>query len=122
MKMRLHVQVYGLGYSQVEVSLPAYGIQLRYLVCSTPTDQGWIELRGAVSMQRITKPQQIHPLLVLIPRALVNKLTARMGYTGFVNDLQQDFKIWEHKRYVHPPALAAGDGPIGKYCAWARQF
>ena len=30
--------------------------------------------------------------------------------------------IWTHKRYVHPPALSKGDGPVGLYRRWARQF
>jgi hypothetical protein len=31
-------------------------------------------------------------------------------------------RIWEHKRYLARPALAAGDGPLGLYRKWTRQF
>jgi len=46
------------------------------------------------------------------------------GYilNGFVADAAKDFPIWEHKRFTQPPALARGDGPIGKYRQWAKQF
>ncbi len=37
-------------------------------------------------------------------------------------DISQDFVIWQHKRYVQLPILAEGDGPVGKYRQWAKQF
>lgn len=40
----------------------------------------------------------------------------------FVTDVGQDVPLWEHKRYLDAPALAVGDGPIGLYRRWARQF
>ncbi|HLW02763.1 MAG TPA: Rieske 2Fe-2S domain-containing protein [Ktedonobacterales bacterium] len=121
-RAEFEIHVYGLGYSLVEVSLPAYHLQTRHLVCATPTEPGWIELRVSVSMKRIAKPEQISPLLQLIPRSLINQLVSWQVFKTFVHDLQQDFPIWEHKRYIQPPALAAGDGPVGKYRTWARQF
>jgi 3-ketosteroid 9alpha-monooxygenase subunit A len=36
--------------------------------------------------------------------------------------LEQDIPVWENKVYVHPPLLCSGDGPVGKYRKWARQF
>jgi 3-ketosteroid 9alpha-monooxygenase subunit A len=36
--------------------------------------------------------------------------------------LEQDIPIWENKIYVHPPLLVEGDGPIGLYRKWCRQF
>jgi len=37
-------------------------------------------------------------------------------------ELEQDIDIWEHKRYLERPMLVAGDGPIGTFRRWARQF
>ncbi len=34
----------------------------------------------------------------------------------------QDIPIWEHKMFRANPLLCAGDGPIGRYRKWARQF
>ena len=116
------IHVHGLGYSLVEVSIPAYNLQTRHLVCATPTEPGWIELRVSVSMQRMEKPGQISPLLLLVPRSLVERIVSWQVFKTFVHDLQQDFEIWEYKRYIQPPALASGDGPVGKYRTWARQF
>jgi hypothetical protein len=41
---------------------------------------------------------------------------------AFLFDVRQDLPLWENKVFVSPPALAQGDGPIGKYRQWARQF
>lgn len=122
MLVEFDVQVFGLGYSQVEVHVPAFGVHSLHLVLPTPLDEESLELRGAVTMEPIARLQQIHPLLFLAPKGLLNRIIAHQTYKGFAHDVQQDFPIWEHKRYVHHPALAAGDGPIGKYRTWTRQF
>ena len=121
-RAEFEINVYGLGYSLVEVSIPAYHLQTRHLVCATPTEPGKIELRVSVSLKQIAQPRQISPFLLLVPRSLVNRLVSWQVFKTFTHDLQQDFEIWEHKRYIQPPALAAGDGPVGKYRTWARQF
>ena len=36
--------------------------------------------------------------------------------------LEADIPIWENKIYVTPPMLCDGDGPIGLYRKWCRQF
>lgn len=36
--------------------------------------------------------------------------------------LEQDIPIWENKIYVDPPLLVKGDGPIGPFRAWSKQF
>jgi hypothetical protein len=40
----------------------------------------------------------------------------------FKVDVGQDLHIWENKQYVIPPSLAEGDGPVGAYRKWSRQF
>lgn len=36
--------------------------------------------------------------------------------------LEQDIPIWENKIYIHPPVLCDGDGPIGPFRGWSKQF
>ncbi len=131
MRVEYDVRVFGLGYSQVTVQIPRYGIHSLLLVLPTPTSRDELELRGAVITESIAKPQQIHPLLFLVPRGLLNWIIARQAFKGFAHDIQQDFPMWEHKQYfpmgeheqdVQRPALAKGDGPIPAYRRWARQF
>lgn len=108
------VYVHGLGYSVVEVHIPAYDIRTRQFVLATPIDDEHIILRIALSMDKRSGPARYHPLLA--------RLMTGAAFNAFAHDVAQDFVIWEHKRYMQPPALALGDGPIGRYRQWAKQF
>jgi len=121
-RAEFEIHVHGLGYSRVDAHVPQYGIQTRLFVLATPTDGQNITLRLALSLHEATQPQRIHSLLALLPRSLINAIIARTTFNGFAHDTQQDFIIWQHKRYVQPPILAEGDGPIGRYRLWAKQF
>jgi phenylpropionate dioxygenase-like ring-hydroxylating dioxygenase large terminal subunit len=118
----LTLHVHGLGYSLVEVHVQEFDIRSRLFVLATPTREEQLQLRIAVSMHGAADPAQIHPLLRLVPRRLVNRILAAEILKGFAHDVMQDIPIWNHKRYVQPPILAAGDGPIGVYRQWAKQF
>ncbi len=117
-----NVDIHGLGFSVVRANVPRYGIQSRLFVLATPTVEGRIKLGLALNMKHIGDPGRIHPLAKLVPHAFLDYFIARAIHDGLVHDVCQDLVIWENKRYVHPPALAEGDGPIGKYRLWARQF
>jgi nitrite reductase/ring-hydroxylating ferredoxin subunit len=101
--------IYGLGYSLVHARVPRFGLEARLWVLPTPIDEERLTLRLAASVRRARRP---------IP----NGLLARLALFGFAYDARQDFPIWENKRYLPRPALAEGDGPIGMYRRWARQF
>ncbi len=36
--------------------------------------------------------------------------------------LEQDIPVWEHKAFVQRPLICDGDGPIGLFRSWSRQF
>lgn len=120
------VHVYGLGYSHVDVNVESYGVQTRMFVLACPTDAESITLRVAASTRRIDSPRKVHPLLGIIPKPLIvpllNRLFSRVTLAGLAHDVAQDFEIWQHKVYFSPPILAEGDGPVGRYRYWARQF
>src|SRR5574341_380396 len=116
------IRIFGMGYSLVEVSIPRYGLQSRLFVMPQPTDPGQMILYTAVVVRKVTEPQRINPLLWVVPRPLLNAIVSRTIASGFAHDIAQDFAIWENKIYVHPAILAEGDGPIGKFRHWARQF
>ena len=42
--------------------------------------------------------------------------------TPLERQLGQDIPIWENKVYVNPPLLADGDGPVGVFRRWCKQF
>lgn len=116
------IHLHGLGYSLVEVSIPVMNLQTRQFVLATPEDEGKLRLNIAVSMQKFSADMRQSGILRLLPRVLLNVMMPRLIMDGFTRDVQQDFEIWEHKTYISPPILAEGDGPVGKYRYWTRQF
>jgi hypothetical protein len=39
-----------------------------------------------------------------------------------IRQMEQDIPIWENKVFAPRPVLCEGDGPIGRFRAWAKQF
>lgn len=116
------VHVHGLGYSMVEVSITSLGLSTRHFVFSTPIDGRHINLRIALSLEKVTRSVSLPSWLRLVPGSLLNRFLPSMLMRGFARDVSRDFVIWRHKKFVRHPALAEGDGPLGEYRAWARQF
>lgn len=120
----VHIDIFqhGLGYALVETDLAAMGLRTRQWVLARPGDADHVELSIAMSVQRVQRPGLIHPLLKLLPRGLLTAIIARAAFEVYRSDVNQDRSIWDNKRYLPRPALAEGDGPIGRYRQWARQF
>ena len=114
--------ILGLGYSFVEVTLPVMQLKTRQYVLPLPIEENKTRILIGMSVNKKYSPAKIHPALQLFPRVLTNKLLLNVGFSGYANDVSQDFKIWENKTYLNHPALAKGDGPIGRYRMWAKQF
>ncbi len=114
-------QIYGVGYSLVELKVPAFGLLSRLWVLPTPIDAERLTLRLMLRTYRSPGSDLPAPLR-LVPRKLFFSLGARFVLSQFTHDTKQDFDIWQHKRYLPRPALAKGDGPIGIYRRWTRQF
>jgi nitrite reductase/ring-hydroxylating ferredoxin subunit len=112
--------IHGLGYSLVDVHVRGFEIRIRLWVLPTPAEAGRAMLYLGASGDGASGAT--HPLLRHVPRRLRGTLIARGLLAALVVDARQDFVLWENSRYTHPPALAQGDGPIGKYRAWAAQF
>lgn len=113
------IHVHGLGYSMVEVHVPELGFDSRHYVFATPTDPERVRLRCGFSVK---KGSLRLPFASRIGRAITESIFMQVGIRTFVHDVGQDFEIWKNKRYVHPPQLAVGDGPIGTFRRWCRQF
>jgi nitrite reductase/ring-hydroxylating ferredoxin subunit len=116
------LEIHGLGYSLVTATVPAFGVQARLFITASPTVEGRVDFGLALSLRRIESRRKVHPLAVLVPRRVLERFIAHAIHRALIHDVYQDMDIWQNKRYVHPPALAEGDGPIGKYRVWTRQF
>jgi phenylpropionate dioxygenase-like ring-hydroxylating dioxygenase large terminal subunit len=108
LKVTYDVQVWGLGYSQVNVSLHQLGAQIRFFVMPVPKDGGHIDLRLGGMIRR-----RYGPLDLLI---------RNVAHAFLCLEVEQDIDVWEHKSFVDPPALAVGDGPVATYRRWVKQF
>ena len=116
------IDVWGLGWSRVEVQVRWPRLRMRLLVLATQVARGEVELRLAVSMPRRRDAPGAGSDLSRVPPALAAALVVSPLSRAYTNDVRQDFSIWQHKRYLARPALAAGDGPIAPYRRWAQQF
>ncbi len=121
-RTEFEVHVHGLGYSLVEVTIEKLGLNTRQFVFATPIDSQDICLRIGLSLKEVARSSPLPLLLRLVPPPLLNAILPPILMKGFSDDVTQDFVIWENKIFVQPPALAEGDGPVGKYRRWARQF
>ncbi len=115
------VHVHGLGYSFVQVNVPSHGMLSRHFVFPTPVERGRIDLRAAVSV-KVTDRRTISRALGLVPQRLALELISAITMRAYTSDIEQDFDIWENKRYLQPAALVDGDGPVGPYRKWCKQF
>ncbi len=113
---------YGLGYAYVEARAVEFDLHSRHFVIPMPIDGKEIELRIAVSVRLDYNPSKIHPLLRLVPKSILDHFILAGYYREYKRDVSDDFKVWTNKAYIHPPALAQGDGPIILYRKWAAQF
>nr|WP_184078403.1 Rieske 2Fe-2S domain-containing protein [Nocardiopsis mwathae] len=115
------IHVYGVSGIRADLPLPAGLGRLRMWVLPIATGPWHIEIRLPISAAL--------PALRFLPPALrapvgerLARLLARLYKPLLKWDIGSDVPIWNHKRYIDPPRLARGDGPIGTYRKWARQF
>ena len=85
---------------------------MRYtlLVSSATTiDEDYVHMRFAFMVKKL-------------PTKDVTKTVGRAYIAEIEKQLGQDIPIWENKVYVNPPLIVEGDGPIGLFRRWAKQF
>jgi hypothetical protein len=102
---RVEVNSYGLGVTVIRFiglfeTLLAAGV--------TPIDDEHVHLRLAVTVRKVGEEAT---------RAVGEAFLREVHH-----QLEEDTPIWENKAYVEHPLLVDGDGPIGIFRAWSRQF
>jgi len=78
------------------------------LLLQTPIDAGHVHVRWQFAVPK-TAEGAPSPVGVAFARE-------------FVRQFHQDIPIWEAKQYLPRPVLCDGDGAIGSFRRWARQF
>ena len=121
-RTQFEAHVHGLGFSHVIIHEQTRNIHGRFWVLCTPTRDDLCELRVACSTKIHPDPKSVNIALGLMPRLMATKLIQKFAFSEFCSDVAQDFDVWQHKTYIEPPILAKGDGPVGRYRKWCRQF
>ncbi|MEU3565984.1 Rieske 2Fe-2S domain-containing protein [Kitasatospora sp. NPDC006786] len=119
----VHVEVdgYGLAALHTDVHTPSLGLEICSLVMATQVAPGRMQLRQA-SRFVMAEPSGLPPAVARTVSRVVTRLLAGPMFRRNLEFTSADFPIWSTKRYVSPPRLAQGDGPIGAMRHWARQF
>jgi 3-ketosteroid 9alpha-monooxygenase subunit A len=106
------------GRTHHEVSLRELGFNVNratgfgskaFMVAYTPIDAGTLDVHFSMLTPNHSESD---------PSGELSKRSAAATVALF----DQDVPIWEHKRFLERPLLAIGDGPIGRYRKWAKQF
>jgi nitrite reductase/ring-hydroxylating ferredoxin subunit len=102
----LDIHSWGFGFGTARFT----GLIETLLVTTiTPIDDQYVDARFSFTVKKLPDEGAT---------ALVGK--------GFVDELcrqvEQDIPIWENKTFFERPLLCDGDGPIGSFRKWARQY
>ena len=76
---------------------------------ATPIDDEYTDVSFAYTVNKTAGADASHG----VGAAIIRDLEKQMA---------QDIPIWEHKKYFDRPLLCDGDGPLGLYRKWMRQF
>jgi len=97
---------YGFGFGTVRFK----GLVETLLVSSvTPIDGDYVDVRFSFSVKKFGGADVTRG----VGAAFINEVSRQ---------LEQDIPIWEHKTQWERPILCDGDGPVGLFRKWCRQF
>jgi nitrite reductase/ring-hydroxylating ferredoxin subunit len=97
---------YGFGYALTRFK----GIVETLLVASTsPIDEDYVDVRFSFMVKKLANGD----VTSTVGAAFIREIERQLG---------QDIPIWENKIYVNPPLICDGDGPIGLFRRWTKQF
>ena len=98
--------LYGFGFTMTRFN----GIVETLLVSSATTiDEDYVEMRFAFTVKKL-------------PTKDVTKTVGRAFIAEIERQVGQDIPIWENKIYKAAPLIVEGDGPIGLFRRWVKQF
>ena len=97
---------YGFGFGIVRFT----GIVETLIVSSvTPIDGEYMDVRFSFKTKKLGNEEATSN----VGKAFIKEIERQMG---------QDIPIWENKVMKVPPVLCDGDGPIGLFRRWSKQF
>ena len=107
--VELDVELHGIGHIVSRTHVLTSDMRTRQRIYPTPIDDEQIAIFGVSNIKEMADPGYTREI-------------DNIFYHAFLTDFPKDFPIWENKAYLDKPMLAGGDGPIGRYRRWCRQF
>ncbi len=115
-------QIFGLGYSFVQIRERSIGMDLRLWILATPIDGRLIDLSIVSQVREIRDPKRRIAGLGFLPRRLRAPVMNKFIVAQQRRDVLQDVIIWSRKRYRPRPRLCRSDGEITTFRAYCAQF
>ena len=107
--VELDVTLHGLGQIISRTHVRTADLRAMQRIHATPVDEERIAIFGVNNTKETADPDYTREIDDLF-------------WGAFIVDFPKDFPIWENKAYMDKPLLVGGDGPIGRYRRWCRQF
>ncbi|MCD9195003.1 Rieske 2Fe-2S domain-containing protein [Streptomyces albireticuli] len=107
----------GLGGAVILIDVPRYRIRAAQWMLPTPIGPGRIRYwlaANVVTDSALRLPSPVRRSVERASSAGMNRWT--------LHDTGTDLFVFHHKAYLSHPKLNSGDGPIGAFRNWARQF
>ena len=115
-------EIYGLGYSFVNIREHSIGMDSRLWVLATPVDGTLIEVTLVGQVREMRKPRRPIVGLRFLPLSLRAHIMNRIILSAQKRDVLQDVVIWGRKQYRPRPRLCQSDGEIGLFRRYCAQF
>jgi 3-ketosteroid 9alpha-monooxygenase subunit A len=102
----IEVNAYGFGFTTTRFT----GIVDTLLVTTvTSIDEEYVDVHFNFTVKKVGNADVTRG----VGKAFVKEVTRQ---------LEQDIPVWENKVFLTRPLICDGDGPIGLFRSWARQF
>ena len=114
--------IFGLGYSFVQIHENSIGMDMRLCVLATPVDGTLIDMSLVSQVREIRNPKRMIVGLGFLPPSLRAPIMNKFMAAQQKHDVLQDVVIWSRKQYVSRPRLSRSDGKIMPFRYYCAQF
>ncbi|MDT3395954.1 Rieske 2Fe-2S domain-containing protein [Streptomyces sp. B1866] len=120
-EVEVEVDGYGMACLHADMAIPRVGLRMCTMVMPTGIGPGRMQFRQS-NRVAFQEPSRLPPPLARAVARGTARLLERPLFWFNSAFTAADIPVWHHKSYQQPPRLAQGDGPIGPFRRWARQF
>ena len=114
--------LYGMGYSAVDIAEHTIPFRSRFWVLATPLDGTYMDLVLANQTQETDRVKRPIMGLGFLPKRTRAQLMNYILLEGQVKDVEQDVPIWNRRVFRPRPMLNSKDGKIMLFRRYCSQF